>query len=417
MSWFAFALLCLLGWGFADLFYKMGSDENDRYSHLKIAVWVGLVMGVCALILLPFSESFAPGRKAVTETGTYVLEEGGLHLTSAEGCLFSGQTDEDGEYLLSYTCLTDEKANGEFYPDLDEISAALEKGEAYEIRGEGLLKTLTLDPDGTYVFYRPGASLSDFVSSAVKYTPASLCYIISMVIGYAGLRYLELSIVSPVQNASGAFSAVAMLVFFSVRGTLGDHMDEFSPLNVIGVIFVAAGMLALAVVENRVNGRELKTEDRRLRYGALALIFPILYCIFDTIGTAADGIILDESTGLGVSEIDVLILYGLTFLLAGIAAWVYMLIKTKKAYNPFAKSEKYKGIAALCEECGQFFYVFAMAEKPVIAAPVVASYCIVSVILSRVFVKEKLKLSQYLCVIAVIIGIVLMGIAEGIGEA
>ena len=41
MSWFFFALICLLGWGFADLFYKRGTDEKDRYSHLKIAVWVG----------------------------------------------------------------------------------------------------------------------------------------------------------------------------------------------------------------------------------------------------------------------------------------------------------------------------------------------------------------------------------------
>ena len=46
MSWFLFALICLMGWGCADLFYKMGSDEHDRYSHLRIAVWVGLVMGV-----------------------------------------------------------------------------------------------------------------------------------------------------------------------------------------------------------------------------------------------------------------------------------------------------------------------------------------------------------------------------------
>ncbi|MBR5257490.1 MAG: hypothetical protein IKV51_00925 [Clostridia bacterium] len=417
MSWFAFALLCLLGWGCADLFYKLGSDENDRYSHLKIAVWVGLVMGVCALILLPFSESFAPGRKAVTETGVYVYEEGGVHLTAEDGSLFSGETDEDGEYMICYACFADDAASGEFYVDFEELAAASEAGESYVIRGEGLYKTLTLNPDGTYVFSRPGAGFGDFISSAVKYTPASLCYIISMVIGYAGLRYLELSIVSPVQNASGAFSAVAMLVFFSIKGTLSDHVEDFSPLNVIGVIFVVIGMVALAAVENRVNGRELKKDERRLRYGALALIFPVLYCVFDTIGTAADGIILDESTGLGIGEIDVLILYGLTFLLAGACAWVYMLIKTGKAYNPFAKSEKYKGIAALCEECGQFFYVYAMAAKPVLAAPVVASYCIVSVVLSRVFVKEKLKASQYLCVIAVIIGIVLMGIAEGLGEA
>ena len=63
MSWFFFALICLLGWGFADLFYKRGTDEKDRYSHLKIAVWVGLVMGVCAIALLPLAESgFSPAE-------------------------------------------------------------------------------------------------------------------------------------------------------------------------------------------------------------------------------------------------------------------------------------------------------------------------------------------------------------------
>ena len=338
MSWFLFALICLLGWGCADLFYKLGTDDEDRYSHLKIAVWVGLVMGVCALALLPFSESFAPGS---------------------------------------------------------------------------------------------GSGIGEFLKSAVKYSPASLCYIISMVIGYAGLRYLELSIVSPVQNASGAFAAIAMFVWFSVKGTLGSFTEEFSALDIIGTVLIVLGVVALAVVENRVQSAELKalsaadgstpSEEarklRKFRFGALALVFPILYCIFDTIGTAADGVILDEETGLGLGEIDVLILYGLTFLLAGIVAWVYMYIKTKKAYNPFAKSERFKGVAALCEEAGQVFYVYAMAEKPVLAAPMIASYCIVSVILSRIFVKEKLKLSQYLCVFMVIAGIVLLGISEGLGEA
>ena len=55
--WFLFALICLLGWGFADLFYKKGANENDSQSHLKTAVWVGLVMGICAFVMMPFSES------------------------------------------------------------------------------------------------------------------------------------------------------------------------------------------------------------------------------------------------------------------------------------------------------------------------------------------------------------------------
>ena len=328
MSWFIFALIATLGWGCADLFYKMGTDETDKHSHLKIAVWVGLVMGIVALILLPFSES--------------------------------------------------------------------------------------------------GFNLKSLVVNAVKYTPASLAYIISMVVGYAGLRYLEVSIISPIQNASGAFSMIAMMIFFLITGTINDDLGDFSVLNIIGTVIIIAGVVALAIVENKLSRKEAneavksddeKKKNRKYQFGALALLFPIIYCLFDTIGTAADGIILDEETGLGLGEIDVLILYGLTFLLAGIVCYIFMLIKTKKAYNPFALKElRTKGSAACFEEFGQIFYVFVMASKPMLAAPMIASYCIVSVILSRIFLKEKLKASQYACVIAVIVGIVILGINEGLGE-
>lgn len=318
--WFFLSLACMLFWGCADLFYKKGTDEDDRYSHLKIAVWVGLVMGAFAFGLLPFSET--------------------------------------------------------------------------------------------------RFSVASLVANAVKYSPASLCYIISMVIGYAGLRYLEVSIVSPVQNASGAFSAVIMTVWFIIFGNAAKIKEDYNLLDLAGTVIIVAGVIALAIVEQKLsNGeRELAPDERKYRFGALALLFPVLYCLFDTVGTAADGIILDEDTGLGLGEIDVLILYGLTFFASGIIAWIYMLAKNRTPYNPFAKSEIPKGVASLCEEGGQIFYVYAMASKPILAAPMVASYCIVSVILSRIFIKEKLKASQYACVAAVIAGIVALGVSEGLAE-
>ncbi|MBR4769208.1 MAG: DMT family transporter [Lachnospiraceae bacterium] len=334
MSWFIFALICVLGWGLADLFYKKGTDAGDRYSHLKMAVWVGLVMGAVALVLMPFSESRLSG-----------------------GSLFE---------------------------------------------------------------------------NAVKYLPASLGYIISMVIGYAGLRYLELSIVSPVQNASGALSMIFMLVYFLIVGKIENFSEEYSAMDIVGTALIILGVILLAVVEHRLSrkeeaeaekllsGEEAEQEKKRVRkyrYGALALLFPILYCVFDTIGTAADGIILDEEVGLGLGEIDVLVLYGLTFFAAGIAAFVFLWIRNKKPYNPVAKHEWPKAAAAVAEQFGQIFYVFAMAKNPVLAAPMVASYCIVSVLLSRLFLKEKLTKGQYACVAAVIIGIVLLGISEGLSEA
>lgn len=336
MSWFVSAILCLFGWGFADLFYKKAAEApdsgSDRYSHLKTAVWVGIVMGAGALCMLPFCES--------------------------------------------------------------------------------------------------GFSLTSLAVSGIKYLPASMGYIVSMVIGYAGLRYLELSIVSPVQNASGALSAVAMSLWFVIFSddALGAISDETgftfgavsgkelfnNVLITAGIAVIIAGVIALAIVEQKISSSEIKGSDKKYRMGALALIFPLLYCVFDTVGTAADGIILSDENGMGLGEIDVLVLYGLTFLLAGIACWIFLLVKTGRPYNPFGKSEKHNAAAALCEEAGQVFYVFAMAEKPVLAAPVIASYCIVSVILSRIFIREKLKAGQYACVFAVIAGIVMLGISEGL---
>lgn len=315
--WFIFALIALVGWGCADLFYKTGTDSGDRYSHLKIAVWVGLVMGVCSAVILL--------------SGATSLTAGGL----ARGI--------------------------------------------------------------------------------VGYSPASLPYIISMVIGYAGLRYLEVSIISPVQNASGGLATVAMLVYFIAVGKIASVRDEFSVLDLAGTLLVVVGVIALAVVEQRKDREERTAGEKKYRTGALALIFPISYCIFDTLGTAADGIILDEETGLGLGELEVLVLYGLTFFAAGVAAWLFLLIKNRRIYNPFSPRElKTKGTAAVFEELGQVFYIYAMAANPVAAAPMIASYCIVSIILSRIFLKEKLFVSQYICVITVIAGILLLGISEGL---
>lgn len=328
MSWFLFSLISMLGWGFADLFYKKGTDEEDRYSHLKIAVWVGLVMGVCALILIPFSETLTQG----------------------------------------------------------------------------------------------GFSLNNLALLSVRYLPASLSYIISMVIGYAGLRYLELSVCSPVQNASGGLSAVCMLLWFLLTGQISSVFEEYSWLDLSGTVLIVAGVIALAIAEKKLTDsqdglKNISEGKNKYRFGALALLFPILYCLFDTVGTAADGILLSEENGMDLGEIDILVLYGLTFLLAGICAWAFLLFRQKRPYNPFTRGEiAGKGIAAVCEEFGQIFYVYAMAKNPVIAAPMIASYCIVSVLLSRLLLKENIGTKRYLCIFTVILGILLLGISEGIAN-
>ena len=50
--WFIFALLTAILWGVAELFYKKGAQPQEKYSHLKICVCVGIVMGIHAIFTL-----------------------------------------------------------------------------------------------------------------------------------------------------------------------------------------------------------------------------------------------------------------------------------------------------------------------------------------------------------------------------
>ena len=52
MSWLFFSIATALLWGTAELFYKKGALPNEKYSHLKICVWVGVVMGAHAIFTL-----------------------------------------------------------------------------------------------------------------------------------------------------------------------------------------------------------------------------------------------------------------------------------------------------------------------------------------------------------------------------
>lgn len=299
--WFLFAVLTTLSWGTADLFYKKGSDSNDKYSHVKIGIMVGIVMGIHSVI-----------------------------------------------YMLT--------------------------------------KGISFDP-----------------FDMVKYLPVSFFYILSMLVGYWGLRYIELSISSPVQNSSGAITAIALILIFP---------QQLGALNILGIVLITGGVVGLAVLEKKLQTAALKAEnvsvDPKYKIGVLAITFPILYAILDAIGTAADGIYLDELSL--ISEEAALLAYEFTWLLYAIFSLIYLIAIKKQKFNVL--KEPVRASAAIFETAGQFFYVYAMSNNAVIAAPLIASYSIVSVILSRIFLKEKLSKQHYILIIIVMTGIAVLGLAE-----
>ena len=235
----------------------------------------------------------------------------------------------------------------------------------------------------------------------LKYLPVSLLYIISMVIGYKGLKYLELSIASPIQNCSGVITAILLLLFFKETLQIPAY---------IAFLLILTGIILLGIIESQEekdNRVTLKNSLTKKKIVLLTMIFPIAYCILDGLGTFLDAIYLDKMKL--ISEDNALIAYEYTFLIYSIITYIYL---KKKRAKLTIKSEKPKVIAAIFETIGQFFYVYAMSANSVITAPVVGSYCILSLLWSRIFLKEKLSKKHYLAISLVIIGIIILGILD-----
>ena len=194
MNWFIFALITMLAWGAADLFYKKGADENDKYSHLKTSMMVGVIMGIHALYTLIF-----------------------------------GDIGYDFKNLLIYL-------------------------------------------------------------------PVSMMYILSMTVGYFGLRYLEVSISSPIQNSSGVVTCILLVT------VLGETLDI--PIA-IAVAVICLAVFVLGILEKKESDKLREAGDEKYRVGFIAFFMPIIYCIVDALGTFFDGYYLDDFTTtplVGVTE-------------------------------------------------------------------------------------------------------------------
>ncbi len=297
--WFPLALLTAGFWGGSDLFSKMGTDPRDKFSHLKMIMAVGSVMGIIGIVLL------------ITHWNEYSL------------------------------------------------------------------------------------------MSFVKYLPVSLLYIAAMFIGYIALRYLELSVSSPVCNGSGALAALLCFIFLG---------QELSVLQFAAIILVATGAVLLSVfdMKDESKARKFRGEviEKKYTVSLIAVLLPVFYCLIDALGTFGDAMVLDSI----VSEMEAEISYYLTFLLCAIIAFIYVVIIKKQKI--ILKEEREKGFAALCETAGQFFYIYAIADNAVMAAPLISAYCIFSVIFSRIFLKEKLTPRQYAAIGVAVSGVVIMGFFE-----
>lgn len=230
------------------------------------------------------------------------------------------------------------------------------------------------------------------------YLPVSLLYISAMVLGYVGLRHVALSISTPICNSSGAVAA--LLCFFFLH-------QRMSWLQLTAVGLISAAIFTLSLIEKRQDGAQRKLEgtvpDRKYTHSFLAITLPILYCLLDGFGTFGDAIVLNRSIQEGPANVA----YELTFLFMAVLSFLYLAAVKKQLIR--IPEEKPKILAGLCETAGQFAYIYAMGSNAIVAAPLISSYCIFSVLWARILLREKLTRNQYLAIFVAVAGIVILG--------
>ena len=306
MSWLFFSIATALLWGTAELFYKKGAKPDEKYSHLKISVWVGVVMGAHAI----------------------------------------------------YTLLTQD------------------------------------------IGYNP--------VNILIYLPVSLFYIFSMTFSYFGMRFLEESISDPIENTAGVICVLLFAIFMG---------DEFSLLTWIAVVVITVGVVGVSFLENKGETPRKKKLGKTL--AIVAFCMPFVYALLDAFGTFLDDafflvedianapfVDVTEETIEAVANTS----YELTFALFALILFIFM--KAKKVKFGPVKQHKDKILAAVFETAGQFTYVYALGGVDAVAAPILSSVCVVSLLLSRIFLKEKLNWKTYAFIAVVIVGILLLAVAE-----
>lgn len=260
-------------------------------------------------------------------------------------------------------------------------------------------------------------------SNFIRYLPVAACYIVSMVCSYYGVRYIEESISDPIENTSCAFVPILCAVIMH---------EELSFRTIIAIIIVVVGILGVGFFDTQGKENRKKTLGKKLALISIAM--PFCYMLLDAIGTFLDIYYTDDaetSVLIGVTEDNLEhtanCCYEFTFLLVAIGILIYLKTKhvrlfdtaedealisegkpvPKKSFIKKIGGQHNKIIAALFETGGQATYLFALSEGSGIAAVILgAGTVIISFVLSRFLLKEKLSVLQYIFIGIIFVGII-----------
>lgn len=252
--------------------------------------------------------------------------------------------------------------------------------------------------------------------SAVRYWPMTLFGIVYPVINtisFNGYKYNEVTIESPIEGISGGTSTILLIVAYLILGRVDSVSELLTPLRTTGMILILFSIILLASTRNREGRRKEQQGDGLQKTswkwrGLGTLIFPVLFAMIDSVETVVSGICLDSTYGYSMPEGDSIILVGMEYSIFSLGCWLYLLIKERDMYHPLKKENLPRLLGSVTDNIGVVFYSYAMAVDSISTDPILAVYPVVSMIGARIFMKEKVSPIQYITVLLIVAGSILV---------
>jgi len=238
----------------------------------------------------------------------------------------------------------------------------------------------------------------------LTYLPIAAIYIASMFCTYKAMRLVKVSILSPIQNSSCVIVTILCVIF------LKQPLEWY---QILAIVLIIVGLILLSINKDETLMLARPDTEKPISKAAAyklyltGLAFALGYMLLDGIAGFMDENVLEAD----LSENQVLVAYAIIYMVVGLVCLAYLILthKTEGLFN--IKEDKRKLIGSLVETAGQFTYIYAFAAgDAALASPFIASYSAVTIVLSRIFLKEKLKLRQYGMLALVFIGMIILSV-------
>ena len=261
----------------------------------------------------------------------------------------------------------------------------------------------------------PGFSAIEAMkSNPIVFVPQVL-YSLSLLVSFLSLKLIPVFVESPLCCAEGAIGFIAVIVMYMFLGKDALIEEEITPLKV----FLAAAIFVCIIVfsyyhskaEDKEANKRLAGDNKFLKNGSFAIpgiLLALLSAVFDAASSTVNIYIVGEV----YSAVDYFYVDSIIMAILAAIAFFVIWIKRGRPYNPFGKGEWSRALGGFCDCIGGALNILAYELNPFYTDVIIGTYCVITVLISKIILKEKISKKANAWMIFTVIFVVAFSAAE-----